>query len=84
MFLASEAETPGGVRLGGRLLDMGYDAGSQSVVVRFDAIRSAGGTLSTKRFESVIPGIAAEPEQIGPALNRAANQVAAQVADWAS
>lgn len=82
VFLASEAETPGGTRLGGRLLDMGYDARSQSVVVRFDAIRSAGGNLSTRRFEAIVPGVAAEPEQIGPALNRAANDVAGQVADW--
>ncbi len=82
VFMASEAEAPGGVRLGGRLLDMGYDARSQSVVVRFDAIRSAGGMLSTRRFEAVVPGIAPKPEQIGPALNRAANDVAGQVADW--
>lgn len=82
VFLASEAEAPGAVRLGGRLLEMGYDAPSQSVVVRYDAVRSAGGTLSTKRFESVIPGIGAKPEQVGTALNRAANDVAAQVAEW--
>ena len=82
VFEAREAETGGAVRLGGRLLDMGYDAASQSVVVRYDALRSSGGSVSTKRFESVIPGVAAKPEVVGPALNRAANDVAAQVADW--
>lgn len=72
-----------GSRLAGRLIAMGYDAQSQSVVVRYDAIRTgAGGTVQTKRFESVVPGVKAEGEAIGPALNRAANDVAAQVADW--
>jgi len=72
-----------GSRLAGRLIAMGYDAQSQSVVVRYDAIRtSASGAVQTKRFESVIPGVKAKGEAIGPALNRAANDVAAQVADW--
>lgn len=72
-----------GSRLAGRLIAMGYDAQSQSVVVRYDAIRTgSGGTVQTRRFESVVPGVKAEAEAIGPALNRAANDVAAQVADW--
>lgn len=72
-----------GSRLAGRLIAMGYDAPTSSVVVRYDAIRtSAGGAVQTKRFESVIPGVRAKGEDIGPALNRAANDVAAQVADW--
>ncbi|MGH6786240.1 MAG: ABC-type transport auxiliary lipoprotein family protein [Novosphingobium sp.] len=82
VFEASQAEAPGAVRLGGRLIEMGYDARSQSVVVRFDAVRSAGGAITTKRFESTVQGIAPKPEQVGPALNRAANDVAAQVAEW--
>lgn len=70
-------------RLSGRLLDMGYDAQRQAVVVRFDAFRSdAKGVLASKRFESVVPGVAAKPEAVGPALNKAANDVAGQVADW--
>lgn len=72
-----------GSRLSGRLIAMGYDAQTSSVVVRFDAIRtSAGGAVQTKRFESVIPGVRAKGEDLAPALNRAANDVAAQVADW--
>lgn len=72
-----------GSRLAGRLITMGYDAQTSSVVVRFDAIRtSPGGAVQTKRFESVVPGVKAKGEDIGPALNRAANDVAAQVADW--
>lgn len=74
---------PGGQRLSGRLLDMGYDARTQSAVVRYDAVRELpGGKIETRRFESVVPGIEAEGPAVGPALNRAANDVAGQVADW--
>ena len=70
-------------RSGGRLIDMGYDAADQAVVVRFEAVRSGpGGMVETRRFESVIPGISAKPEVIAPALNRAANAVAADIAAW--
>jgi cholesterol transport system auxiliary component len=69
--------------LAGRLLDMGYDARSQSVVVRFDAIRTQpGGQVVSRRFEAVVPGVAPEAEAVAPALNKAANDVASQVADW--
>ena len=70
-------------RIGGRLIDMGYDAAEQAVVVRFEAVHSGpGGLVQTRRFESVIPGVSAKPEAIAPALNRAANAVAADVAAW--
>ena len=79
----SQAAANVGVRVSGRLIDMGYDARSSSVVVRFEAIRSgSSGAVVTKRFESIVPGIVAKPEFIGPALNRAANDVAGQVASW--
>lgn len=69
--------------LAGRLIDMGYDARTGSAVVRYDALRTdAGGTIRTQRFEAVVPGVSARPEAVAAALNRAANQVAAQVADW--
>jgi cholesterol transport system auxiliary component len=74
-----------GVRLSGRLLDMGYDARSMAVTVRYDAIRTgAKGEVTTKRFEAEVSGVAAKPEAVGPALNKAANSVAAQVAEWIS
>lgn len=74
---------PAAHRLGGRLVDMGYDAAQQAVVVRFEAVRSTrGGAVETRRFESVVPGVPAKPEAIAPALNRAANAVAADVAAW--
>lgn len=70
-------------RLGGRLVDFGYDARNMSAVVRFDAVRTGpGGAISTRRFEAVVPGVKADPDVLGPALNQAANKVAAQVAQW--
>lgn len=72
-----------GQRLSGRLLDMGYDAREQAVVVRFEALRTMpDGTIATRRFESVARGVSPKPEQVGPALNKAANVVAAQVVEW--
>jgi cholesterol transport system auxiliary component len=69
--------------LTGRLLDMGYDARDQAVVLRYDAMLvEAAGQVRTRRFESVIPGIAGEAASVGPALNDAANEVADQVAEW--
>lgn len=71
--------------LDGSLLDMGYDAQGQAVVVRYDAfLRSRDGTVKTRRFEARVPGVAAEAKAVAPALNRAANDVAGQVADWVS
>ena len=72
----------GASHLSGRLLDMGYDARTRSAVVRYDAVREAGGKVETKRFESVVPVTEAEAKYVGPALNEAANAVAKQVADW--
>lgn len=70
-------------RLSGRLLDMGYNARDMTAVVRFDAFRTGPtGEVSTKRFESVIAGVPAKPEAVGAALNKAANDVAGQVAEW--
>ena len=43
---------------------------------------SASGDVATRRFEAVEPGVAPKTAQLGPALNRAANDVAKQVADW--
>lgn len=73
-------------RLRGTLLDMGYDAQTSSVVVRFDAVRSSasGKVLETRRFEARESAILPEVAAIAPALNRAANVVAGDVAEWMS
>ena len=87
VFEAGDTDTRGATQLSGRLVDMGYDARSRSVVVRFDAVlensgRTEKGVLATRRFEAVVPGVRPDAEAVAPALNRAANDVAGQVADW--
>ena len=72
-----------GLVLSGQLQKFGYDAQSGQVMVEYDgALSTAGGNrVETRRFVATAPadGSAAS---VGPALNRAANQVAADVAKW--
>jgi cholesterol transport system auxiliary component len=72
-----------GLLVSGELQRFGYDASSGQVVVTYDgALSTAGGNrIETRRFTATAPadGTAAS---VGPALNRAANQVAGQVAAW--
>ena len=72
-----------GITLSGNLSRFGYDTQEGAVIVRYDgALSTAGGTrVETRRFEARVPadGTAAT---VGPALNAAANQVAADVAAW--
>lgn len=73
----------GGVQLRGQISRFGYDASRSAAVVRFDARRrGANGEIETQRFESIEEGVPAEAAPVGAALNRAANDVARQVADW--
>lgn len=70
-------------QLSGTLREMGYDAATQSVIVRFDAtLTEPNGLRRTQRFESILSGVAPDALSVGPALNRAANDVAGQVASW--
>jgi len=83
-----DGDDPGVVattRLTGVVREFGYDARTSSVVVRFDAIRmdGEGAGVTTRRFEAVVAGVAAESGPVGEALNQAANQVAGEVAAWA-
>ena len=72
-----------GLLLSGQLQRFGYDAQTGQVVVEYDgALSTQGGSrVDTRRFVATVPadGTAAT---VGPALNRAANQVAADVAKW--
>lgn len=80
---SDDAAAPTGKVVRGTLLDMGYDAGSSSVVVRFEALlTSADGTIASRRFEARESGILADAREVGPALNRAANTIAGEVAEW--
>jgi cholesterol transport system auxiliary component len=70
-------------KLSGRLLDMGYDSSTGSVVVRYDAVlQMPDGQVRTRRFENRVAGVAADTAEVGPALNEAANAVAGEVAEW--
>ena len=82
IVLENEPGTGTSEVLSGRLLAMGFNAPTNAAVVRFDAMRtSRGGQVQVRRFEAS-QGASAEPEVLGPALNRAANDVARQVAEW--
>ena len=70
-------------RLTGTLRQFGYDVPSASVVLVFDAVKPGdGSSIVTRRFEARVPGVTADRESVGPALNRAANEVAVEIADW--
>lgn len=70
-------------QLTGQLAQMGYDAPSSSVIVRYDAVlQMSDGTVRMQRFESSEANVLPDAAFVGPALNRAANDVAAQVAEW--
>ncbi len=67
----------------GTLIDMTYDAPTSSVVVRYDALRvDEEGKVESRRFEAREDGVAPVASSVGPALNRVANTVAGEVADW--
>ncbi|WP_374943433.1 ABC-type transport auxiliary lipoprotein family protein [Sphingomonas sp.] len=73
-----------GARLGGELRTFGLDATTREGVVTFDAslTREGAVTVDKRRFEARVTVTAIAPDQAATALNQAANQVAAQVADW--
>ena len=72
-----------GLRVSGTLDRFDYDASAGAVVVRYDAALSAttGSRVETRRFEAREPS-AGTKDDVGPALNRAANRVASEVAQW--
>jgi cholesterol transport system auxiliary component len=73
-----------GARLTGELRSFGVVAGSKEAVVVYDAalMRSEGHVIEKRRFEARVPLSQIEADDAGVAINQAANQVAAEVADW--
>jgi len=71
-------------QLDGELRNFGLDATTREAVVTFDAALSRSGqqNIEKRRFEARVPVAAIDAASTGPALNQAANQVAAQLADW--
>jgi len=79
----SDIRQAAATKLSGQLVEMGYDAPSGAVVVRFDAeLVQPDGKILTRRFEAEVTGVLPEAADVGPALNEAANKVAADVAEW--
>jgi cholesterol transport system auxiliary component len=80
---ASQTSLDPGLTVSGELRRFGYDASTGQVVVTYDgSLAAAGGNrVETRRFTASAPsdGTAAS---VGPALNRAANAVALDVAKW--
>lgn len=78
-----QASLDPGLIVTGELQRFGYDAQTGQAIVQYDgALSTEGGTrVETRRFTATAPadGTAAT---MGAALNRAANQVAAEVARW--
>jgi cholesterol transport system auxiliary component len=72
-----------GLHLTGTLSRFGYDAQEGAVIVRYDGALSApgGSRVETRRFEAHVPADGTAGT-VGPALNDAANRVAAEVAHW--
>jgi cholesterol transport system auxiliary component len=72
-----------GQRLTGTLQRFGLDATRMEVVAIYDAaLARQGGGIATRRFEARVPVAAADAANVSPALNKAANQVATDVAAW--
>jgi cholesterol transport system auxiliary component len=79
----SELQFAARTKLSGQLTELGYDAPSASVIVRFDAVlQEPSGEVRTRRFEAVTANVTPEAAAVGPALNAAANRVAAEIAAW--
>jgi cholesterol transport system auxiliary component len=72
-----------GLLLSGQLQRFGYDARTGQVIVEYDgALSTMGGSrVDTRRFVATVPADGTAGS-VGPALNRASNQVAADVAKW--
>jgi cholesterol transport system auxiliary component len=72
-----------GLTVSGELQRFGYDASTGQVVITYDGSLSTpgGARVETRRFTAIAPADGTGPS-VGPALNRAANQVALDVAKW--
>ena len=72
-----------GLLVSGSLQRFGYDAATGQVIVTYDgSLSTAGGNrVETRRFTATAPADGTSAS-VGPALNRAANQVALDVAKW--
>jgi len=80
---ANQTNLDPGLLVSGELQRFGYDAATGQVVVTYDgSLSTAGGSrVETRRFTATVPADGTSAT-VGYALNRAANQVALDVARW--
>jgi cholesterol transport system auxiliary component len=71
-----------GLRVQGNLQMFGIDESKGEAVVTYDAVIVRAKGLDSRRFEARVPVGVIDADSVGPALNEAANKVAADVADW--
>jgi cholesterol transport system auxiliary component len=72
-----------GTRLTGTLQSFGIDADTSEAVVVYDGVLARGAdAVESRRFEARVPMPVVDAASAGPALNQAANRVAAEVAAW--
>lgn len=73
-----------GARLSGELRSFGIDGTTKHAVVAFDGslMRDDKNVIEKQRFSASVPVGTVDATSSAAALNQAANQVAAQVADW--
>lgn len=84
-LVLNEVDAGGNARqfLSGSLLEFGVDAAGNEAVVVYDAVKLVRGQPTEKRrFEARRPLAEVEAVTAGAALNSAANDVAAQIAEW--
>ena len=78
-----QASLDPGTQLSGQLQKFGVDPQTMRAIVVYDGIlRRSGNTVEARRFEASVPIGAIEGREVGRVLNQAANDVAAQIADW--
>lgn len=72
-----------GLLVSGELQRFGYDARTGQVIAQYDgALSTYGGSrVETRRFTATAPSDGSAGS-VGPALNQAANQIAAEIAAW--
>ena len=79
----AQAALDPGLIVTGELQRFGYDAASGQVVVTYDAsLSTQGGKHVESRRFTASASADGSAETVGPAINRAANQVALDVAKW--
>ncbi|HMJ93384.1 MAG TPA: ABC-type transport auxiliary lipoprotein family protein [Allosphingosinicella sp.] len=72
-----------GVRLAGTLETFGIQSDTMEAVAIYDAALARGpDAVETRRFEARVPVTAVDAVSAAPALNEAANKIAADVASW--